>query len=229
MSAFLPVNRCHWQSVATGFCGADFRIAFGLATRNHGPRSSALPNPAPVFHSSTASPSYRSGVSTAGPTFASVYTSRNGQDIANARVRVAKLGFFPFPAKADGLSSRAIKTLIRGSSSSCSRKTQSSPFFWPLALPVACPPRKSAALPVLSSAQPLPMPPTKTWSLVRPLARLQALPPVASNWACRPAPRATDLTLTAAPLRGPDLTPRPFRAAVRGGLFACQSAPARAD
>lgn len=229
MSAFLPVNRSHWQSAAGAFSGADFRVAFVSATRNHKSRSRAFPHPAPIFHSSTTSPTYWSGVSTAGPTPFAKRDLQIGQVLANARACVAEPRFFPFPAKADGLSSRAIKTLIRGSKSSCSRKTQSSPFFWPPALPVACPPRKSVALPVPSSARLSLMQPTKTWSLVQPLARLLARPLVASNWACRPAPRATDLTLTAAPLRGPDLTPRPFRAPARSGLFACQSAPARAD
>lgn len=215
MSVFPPVTSGFRQNAAHPLVAAELPIATGGWNRKHECDRSASPHPGAGGQVCYPSPTDRSGVSTAGPDFV------DGQGLANG----VNGGIFPFSPALDGLSSGVIITLNRGSTT-CSRNRFSRSPFWPAPSRAACPPRKAAASLAPLSVRPLPMPQMKIWSPVRRLVRWLVLPLAASNWACRPA---IDLTHTAAPRRGPVLTPRPSRASARGGLFACQSAPARAD
>lgn len=217
MSVFSPVPERLWQDAAQAPAAAELRIDFDRSARNHQAVPGAMPHLAPGVADCYPSPICRPDISTVGPDL------RPRQSLADAR----SAAFFPFHGTASAVFWQAITNQNRGISS-CSRSFPQ-PFSAQPLWPAACPRPHSVAWQAPLSARPSPMPLMKTWSPARPLARLRARPPAASSWAFRPARPATDHDLTAAPPRGPDLTPRPFRTAVRGGLFACHSAPARAD
>lgn len=137
----------------------------------------------------------------------------------------------PFSCTVESVCSGSTITLNRGSLP-CSRNLSSRPSFPPASYR-AVSPRTATPQPIRQPSAPLvarllaqssQMP----LAAAKPRAPLSARLPgasLAASRACRPA---SDLTCTAAQSRGPVLTPRPFRAAARGGLFACHSAPARA-
>ncbi len=215
MSVFPPVTSGFRQIAAHPLVAAELPIATVGRNRKHACDRKAPPHPGAGGQVCYPSPTDRSGVSTAGPDFV------DGQGLANG----VNGGIFPFSPALDGLSSGVIITLNRGSIT-CSRNRFSRSPFWSAPSRAACPPPKAVALPAPLPAWRLPMPRMKTWSPVGRLVRWLARPLAASISVCRPV---IDLIHTAARLRGPVLTPRPFRAAARGGLFACQFAPARAD
>ena len=130
------------------------------------------------------SPSLRSGPSQAGPILMHL-ASVPGDDCVG-RLRNC------FQIRDVAVESVAITTNQRGSTP-CASRLSSLPFF-PRPLPVACRTPQRAAWPARRQARLSPMRWTKTCWLVRRLAGWLVLPPAASNLACRPATRATDVT-----------------------------------
>ncbi len=135
-----------------------------------------------VLHSTSCLPSpfLRSGRSLAGPTLSGGRAGADFADHFNIR--------FEIPVIA--VESGARTTNQRGSSK-CGNPLSSSPSFRPRCL-AACRTLHRAAWLVRLPVRPLPMRWTKTSSPVRHLAVLPGQRPVASNLACRPAPRATN-------------------------------------
>lgn len=176
-----PTARSIWQAFAQAdfgaFCGfakpSQARQCFAAGHWRHG---HDLRNDGTI-----PSPSLRSGPSQAGPT---PVAGRMGADC----VRRAKICF----ASGDiAVKSSAITTSQRGSSS-CASRLSFSPFF-PHRLPVACRTPRRAGLPVPPQVPSSPMQPRVTCSPVPSLVALLVPHPAGSSWACRPAPRATDL------------------------------------
>jgi hypothetical protein len=150
------------------------------------------------------SPSLRSGPSQAGPILE--MRQVNADCVTSAR--------FCFESPRITVESRAITTNQRGSYT-CASRFSCSPFSFFL-WPVACriPPRAASPVPLLAPQSRMRW--TKTWLPVRHSADLPAQPPVASNWACRPAVRPTDLTACGRA----EPPSRTIRASRPGGLFA---------
>lgn len=223
MSVFPPANFAFRQFTAQAPLAPVKAVACKGFDGQSDRQAGALPHSAPSSLNRNPFPRLRAGNPLSRPVF-----SGPALPVRQSAADGGITRNFPFQIIADALSCQAIITLNRGSASSCSRKTSLSPFFWQPALPAACQRPRNAVWPVPLSAPQSRMQPTATWSPARPLARLRARPLAASNWACRPANPAIDLT--AAPQRrGPAPTPRPFRVATRSGLFAYQSVPARTD
>jgi hypothetical protein len=136
----------------------------------------------PLSHTCYPSPTLRSGPSQAGSRL-----SQHRQGNADC-VTAAK---FSFESGWFAVESKAIKTLTRGSQK-CRNQSFLSPFL-PHRWPDACRTRHRAALPVRRQV-PLSLTGWTRTCWRAPLwAGWQALPLAASSWACRPAPRATDL------------------------------------
>lgn len=224
MSALPPKHARFQRLVAKTVSAVEMVIVQGRICGNHFGATRCVPHPLRVCDKGQASPASRSGISTAGPKSSPKCDHGNWQDLAQMPGKLAQVRNSPFSCSAESVCSASIITPNRGSSK-CSRKTFSSPQFWQPACPVVWQRRKNAVSLVPSLVQPSRMLRTKTWSR----AQHSVLLPVRQAVASPDCRAAIDLTYTAAPKRGADLTPRPFRAAARGGLFACQSAPARAD
>ena len=150
------------------------------------------------------SPSLRSGPSQAGP-----FLVRKAGHVCASRIR----NCFEMPAIA--VESAAITTNLRGSTKCRSRLSSS--LFSPCRWPGACRTPRRAVRPGLRQGFWSPMRPMETCLPARSSVALQVSPPAASNWACRPATRATDLNSAFG-----RVTPRSrtIRAARPGGPFA---------
>ncbi len=151
-------------------------------------------------HSCYPSPSLRPGPSQAGPTL-------GGQSSADCATRPRNC----FESSAVAVKSAAITTTERGSSSCASRSSFS--LFCPCRFPAACRIPRRAGWLVPPQARWSPMRWTKTSSPVPRWAALPVLLLAASNWACRPAARLTDLTA----FRRVQTFTRAIRAERRGG------------
>lgn len=154
------------------------------------------------------SPSYRSGPSQAGPSLLA------GQGCADC-VRPARNCF---QIRSVAVESAAITTNARGSIQ-CRSRLSSSPFS-PRRLPAVCRTQRLAAWQAQPPARWWPMRSTRTWSPARHLAGLPGSQLAASNWACRPAARATERLIERAAFGRVDLTPGTIRADRPGGPFA---------
>ncbi len=183
--------------------------------RQSGAVGVCLPWQPPQSHTCYPSPSMRSGPSLAG-SHSSCNRRLNADGVNGAH--------FPFESASFALDSRAIKTTTRGSKP-C-RNRLSSSLFSPFRSRPACRTRRRAALPAPLLVPLSPMRWMKTWSPAQPWARLPVRQPAASNSACRPASRATDL-ITA---EGRSiLNFGVVRAECPGGPFAFSRLAARAD
>jgi len=162
------------------------RIQFGFApTRAAGQSGRAGQRlPWPGLHSHTCYPSLtlRSGPSQTG-----------AHPFHNRRVNAdcVKVTTFRFESLWFLVDSLPIKTTNRGSQTCI--KPSSSSLFSPCRCRPACRTLLRAGLPALPRARWSPMRLMKTWSPVPRLGRWPVQPPAASNWACRPASRATDV------------------------------------
>lgn len=232
MSALPPKHEPFQRLVAKTVSAAEMAIVQGRICGNHFGATRCVPHPLRVCDKGQASPASRSGISTAGPKSYPKCDRGNGQDLAQMPGKLAQVRNSPFSCSAESVCSASIITLNRGSNP-CSRNRLSRPSFRPAPCRAVFPlmetlqpiRRQSAPLAARLPARSSQMP----RAAAKPRAPLSAPLPVACPAAFRACQPAIDLTYTAAPKRGADLTPRPFRAAARGGLFACQSAPARAD
>jgi hypothetical protein len=194
-----------WQGFAKGRGGVLNKFAMRLDGPHCFHAGHWQPSHDLRSHFNTPSPSRRSGPSQAGPIF-------TGRRCSADCVNPAR---FCFASRRVAIESVAITTNQRGSSQ-CANSLSCSPFFsfrWQ----VACKTPHRAAWPVLLRGPSWPTRWTKTWSPVPRLAVLPVRPPVASNWACRPAGRPTDLTVAFGRAKPPSRT---IRASRPGGLFA---------
>jgi hypothetical protein len=141
-----------------------------------------LPWSGSCSHTCYPSPILRSGPSQTG---SQIFCNRRGNADCVTETN------FPFESLWFAVDSAAIKTPTRGSKK-CRNQLSSLPFS-PFRFRPACRTRHRAGLPVPQLAPLSRMRWTKTWSQALPLAALPVLPVAASNWACRPASRATDL------------------------------------
>jgi hypothetical protein len=162
-------------------------------------------------YSSTLTPSLRSGPSQAGPT---PCARQKGADCVSA-VKIR------FEICDIAVESAAITTNQRGSLP-CANRLSFSPFF-PLRWPVACRTLHRVVWPVPPRAPLLPTRSMKTSSRVPPSVALPVPRHAASNWACRPATRATDPLASLAAFGRATSPIRTTRASRPGGLlrFAC--------
>lgn len=131
------------------------------------------------------SPSLRSGPSQAGPILVRRAALLCGDCVRHIRNC--------FQIRDVAVESTAITTNQRGSTPCASRLSSS--LFFPQPWPAACRTRRRAAWPARQPALWSPMLWTKTCWPVRRLAGWRVLPPAASSLACRPATRATDVTV----------------------------------
>lgn len=176
-----PMLPSIWHGFAYGLVGVSVWFAILQVARHcfrAGPRqhSRGLHN-----RRCYPSPSLRSGPSQVGPSLV------GAQGSADCVSRFK----YCFEIRDIAIESAAITTNIRGSIQ-CVSRLSSLPFF-PRHLQAVCRIPHRAALLVPPLVRWLPMRWTKTCSPVRRLAALQVLRPAVSNWACRPATRATDL------------------------------------
>ena len=162
-------------------------------------------------YGSTLTPSLRSRPSQAGPTLCA---GRMGADCVGP-VKIC------FEIRDIAVESAAITTNQRGSLS-CASRLSFSPFF-PCRWPAACRTPRRAVLPVPLRAPLWPMRSTKTSLRVLPSVALPVPQPAGSNWACRPATRATEPHSNLTAFGRAKATARTIRADRPGGplRFAC--------
>jgi hypothetical protein len=175
-----PTAHVIWQAFAQDAARVSDVFAMAGAARHcfkvgQGEHSCSRRN-----YSNTPTPSLRSGPSQAGPF---PFAGRGADCVRGVK--------FCFEIADIAVESAAITTNHRGSHPCASRLSFS--HFSLRRWPVACRTPRRAGLRVPLRAPSLPMPPRVTCLPVPSSAALQALRPAASNLACRPVTRATDL------------------------------------
>jgi hypothetical protein len=197
-----PTGRSIWQAFAQASSGAAEGFE-NAGTARHGLRA-GRGRKCPDTRNHCNTPSLRSGLSLAGP------LPLSGRRAAGC----AGQWKFCFACGDVGVNSSTITTTKRGSLPCTSQLSFSS--CCPLRLPVVCRTLHRAGLQGPQRGQSLPMPPSLTCLPARSSVALPALPAAGSSWACRPAPRPTDLTA----FGRVDLTSGTIRADRPGGPFA---------
>lgn len=188
-----PPRPAFRRPLAEDPAAAALAVAAGSGCGQSGVAAVEQPCLAPRPVPDCSSPLRRPGAPMAGPSFSrrgpAAWAARRApawQDDADLVICNEK----SFESPCFALLSATITTPNRGSLT-CANRLSSSPFS-PRRLPAACRTRPPAGWPVPQQVRCLPTRPRMTCLPARSSVVWPALRPVASNWACRPAARATE-------------------------------------